>query len=187
MQTVSALNRQVSNEKKEGFETFGICLALGTLGPTVAPRHWLQPPEANYYPIQMAANKSVIACFVKYREECPEACNWELCRVPEPKKPDPETEARRAEKKKRNRAKRKEKERVKKAEEAEKKEKERFLNLSDREKRALAAERRIATMKDSLVRCFQCGEVFGTTPFEYDNNKFCQIACVHEHRKTNSS
>merc|ERR1712004_376961 len=76
---------------------------------------------------------------------------------------------------------------------AEVEEKERFLNLSDREKRALAAERRLLG-SDSLgvsslqrQRCFSCGlDITGKTPFQYSENKFCSVGCVKKHRQQNN-
>merc|ERR1711860_425175 len=90
---------------------------------------------------------------------------------------------------------RKEKEKAAKEVEREKKreeeEKQRYLNLSDREKRALAAERRILAAKAEtggekpvLVRCFQCGaDMSGKVPFEYEIYKFCAVNCLKNHRK----
>ncbi|XP_014667024.1 PREDICTED: ankyrin repeat and zinc finger domain-containing protein 1-like [Priapulus caudatus] len=74
---------------------------------------------------------------------------------------------------------------------AECKEKKRFLELSDREKRALAAERRMVQHLQEqgscipvLARCFQCGtDMTGQTPFEYMDFKFCSTTCLREHRK----
>lgn len=73
----------------------------------------------------------------------------------------------------------------------EEEEKLRFLSLTDREKRALAAERRFATQllatnSPHLVwtRCFMCGaDMTGKVAFEYSENKFCTTDCVKEHRK----
>lgn len=73
----------------------------------------------------------------------------------------------------------------------EEQEKQRFLSLSDREKRALAAERRFAKQLLEtngthvvLIRCFMCGtDITGKVPFEYSENKFCTMNCVKEHRK----
>uniref|UniRef100_A0A1I7Y8G3 ANK_REP_REGION domain-containing protein n=1 Tax=Steinernema glaseri TaxID=37863 RepID=A0A1I7Y8G3_9BILA len=153
-----------------------------------------EPNNAGGYPVQMAANRAVVDVFTIFRSEHPDAVeNWDKCRIPAPKKVDPEVEKRRAEKKKQDRAKKREKQKVKKQaeaqEKAEQEERDRFLNLSDREKRALAAERRIAAMKAEREgqRCFQCGEAFSTTPFEYNDNSFCKIACLHEHRRTHST
>ena len=66
-------------------------------------------------------------------------------------------------------------------------EKNRFLNLSDREKRALAAEKRLLAQNQELPsaqRCFQCGiDIGGKIPFEYLDYRFCTPKCVKEHRK----
>ena len=114
--------------------------------------------------------------------------------IPVEKPLTPEEEARQAakrnEKKKAQRAAKKEKEKVLKAAEDEKKqeeaEKTRFLNLSDREKRALAAEKRILATAGSLpasIRCLQCGaDISGLVPFTYMDYRFCKPACVKEHR-----
>lgn len=72
-------------------------------------------------------------------------------------------------------------------------EKQRFLQLSDREKRALAAERRFLTNLSAsglatpvLVRCFLCGlDISGKVPFEYNSFKFCTPACLQKHRRLN--
>ena len=96
--------------------------------------------------------------------------------------------SKKAEKKKAQRATKKEKEKeIKEIEKVQKKEEEdktRFLNLSDREKRAIAAERRILAQNQdlpSVPRCFQCGvDISGKVPFEYSDYKFCHPACVSE-------
>ena len=99
--------------------------------------------------------------------------------------------SKKSEKKKAQRAAKKEKEKevkdLEKAKRKEAEERERFLNLSDREKRALAAEKRILAQNEALPsaqRCFQCGvDISGKIPFEYNDYKFCKPACVKEHRK----
>ncbi|KAF7987364.1 hypothetical protein HCN44_003126 [Aphidius gifuensis] len=65
--------------------------------------------------------------------------------------------------------------------------KQRFLNLSDREKRALAAEQRIRKQGGIvLTRCFQCAsDMTGVVPFEYNSNRFCSMPCLKEHRLHN--
>jgi len=73
-------------------------------------------------------------------------------------------------------------------------EKKRFLQLSDREKRALAAERRLLSSLSTsgaatpvLVRCFLCGsDMSGKVPFEYNSSKFCSPPCLQKHRKFNT-
>ncbi|CAG9860575.1 unnamed protein product [Phyllotreta striolata] len=93
-----------------------------------------------------------------------------------------------AEKKKASRKIKKEKEKVKRKENDIKKkedeEKERFLKLSDREKRALAAERRIISQSGKVTkRCFLCAaDIGGKVPFEYMENLFCSIDCLKAHR-----
>ncbi|XP_034241802.1 protein vms-1-like [Thrips palmi] len=87
--------------------------------------------------------------------------------------------------------------RKKKAEEkAEQEERARFMAMTDREKRALAAERRIlaaqkkGTTDDSktkpivLARCFLCAiDISGQVSFDYDQYRFCTIECLRAHRK----
>ncbi|XP_052826487.1 ankyrin repeat and zinc finger domain-containing protein 1 isoform X1 [Octopus bimaculoides] len=65
----------------------------------------------------------------------------------------------------------------------------RFKNLSEREKRALAAERRILDAKESdeekpvFSRCSQCQcNISGLVPFEYYNFRFCTPKCLKDHR-----
>ena len=90
---------------------------------------------------------------------------------------------------------------IKAAQMKEQQDREAFLKLSDREKRALAAERRILAAKSidqntndskstialtglTLQRCYQCGvDITGKTPFEYQNFRFCTTACVKLHRQ----
>jgi len=79
----------------------------------------------------------------------------------------------------------------KQEQEKEEAEKQRFLALSDREKRALMAERRLLAQcqqegvaKPVLARCQQCAlDITGKTPFEYLNFTFCTTRCLTEHRK----
>ncbi|KAJ8971835.1 hypothetical protein NQ317_001548 [Molorchus minor] len=82
------------------------------------------------------------------------------------------------EKKKENQIKRKEQE-----------EKDRFLQLSDREKRALAAERRILSQSGTVIaRCFLCAsDITGKVPFEYLGNRFCTTDCLKAHRMRNAT
>ncbi|KAK6166090.1 hypothetical protein SNE40_022861 [Patella caerulea] len=77
---------------------------------------------------------------------------------------------------------------------AEEKEKKRFLSLSDREKRLLAAERRLVNQYNRegadqpvLSRCYGCGtDITGKVPFEYSDFKFCTTKCLREHRSKTS-
>ncbi|CAH1178902.1 unnamed protein product [Phaedon cochleariae] len=75
---------------------------------------------------------------------------------------------------------------IKKKEEIEK---DRFLQLSDREKMALAAERRILNSKGTVTtRCFTCAlDIAGKVPFEYSSNLFCSVECLKAHRMLHST
>lgn len=66
-------------------------------------------------------------------------------------------------------------------------EKKRFLELSDREKCALAAERRILAASGKsgvvLVRCYTCAlDITGKVPFTYETFLFCSMPCLKAHR-----
>uniref|UniRef100_A0A2A4JGB5 VLRF1 domain-containing protein n=1 Tax=Heliothis virescens TaxID=7102 RepID=A0A2A4JGB5_HELVI len=49
-----------------------------------------------------------------------------------------------------------------------------FLQLPDEMKKKVPVEEQ---------RCFLCGNQLPKVPFEYDNCKFCQVPCLHSHRK----
>eukprot|EP00096_Caligus_rogercresseyi_P013230 TRINITY_DN5908_c0_g1_i1.p1 TRINITY_DN5908_c0_g1~~TRINITY_DN5908_c0_g1_i1.p1 ORF type:complete len:439 (-),score=106.06 TRINITY_DN5908_c0_g1_i1:4-1320(-) len=132
-----------------------------------------------------------------YRRFCgdfPEAFDYKKALIPPPLDEDAlkEQAAKKAEKKKAQRAIKKVKEKEARAQEevakAEKNEKDRFLALSDREKRAIAAEKRMlaqggATYSGGL-RCFQCGsDLTGKVPFSYEEYRFCAIECLKLHKK----
>ncbi|CAG2068075.1 unnamed protein product [Timema podura] len=99
-----------------------------------------------------------------------------------------------AEKRRELRKVKKEKDKIRKQEDdkrrAEEDEKDRFLRLSDREKRAVAAELRLMAQatrhggpKPVISRCFLCAsDISGQVPFEYDGNRFCTMTCLKAHR-----
>ncbi|KAM4024077.1 tRNA endonuclease ANKZF1 [Anomaloglossus baeobatrachus] len=145
-------------------------------------------------PYSLSADKRTRNSFRKYREENPDKYNYGKSQIPGPILE--EVEARKAEKKRAQRAQRKQKEKDDKEErlkrEAEEAEKKRFAALSDREKRAMAAERRLAaqlsvskeTAATNVRRCWQCGEsLLGKIPFEYLEFSFCTTRCLQEHRR----
>ena len=118
-------------------------------------------------PYSLCPDKETRNCFRRFQAANPEKFDYSAAQIPVEKPLTPEEEARQAakrnEKKKAQRAAKKEKEKASKAAEEEKKkdeaEKNRFLNLSDREKRALAAEKRILASAGSLqvsvlLNCF---------------------------------
>ena len=161
-------------------------------------------------PYNLAPSREVRNVFRRYQAKWPHRYNWADASVPTTDLLTPEEEARqeekRKEKRKAQRQAKKEKEKVVKEQKVaqikEQQDREAFLKLSDREKRALAAERRIIAAKSSdqqdiqdskstikltgltLQRCYQCGvDITGKTPFEYQNFRFCTTACVKLHRQ----
>jgi len=147
-------------------------------------------------PYSLAADKETRNAFRKSQALFPTRYDWKGAQVPPPlsKAEEEEKERKVNEKKKAKRQEKKEKEKAVKAIEnakmAEEKETARFLRLSDREKRALAAERRIAATSSSnivLLRCFLCGkDITGKVPFTYSEYSFCSPACVRKHREAKS-
>ncbi|KAJ8722249.1 hypothetical protein PYW08_004651 [Mythimna loreyi] len=49
-----------------------------------------------------------------------------------------------------------------------------FLMLTDEKKKKVPVHEQ---------RCFSCGAQLPKVPFEYDDCKFCQVPCLHDHRK----
>ncbi|CAL4099067.1 unnamed protein product, partial [Meganyctiphanes norvegica] len=142
----------------------------------------------------IAKEKETRNVFRRFMAQFPDKYDYKKAGVSSPLTAEQEeaVAVKQTEKKKAQRKAKLEREKIKKAHLKEKKreeeEKNKFLNLSDREKRALAAEMRIAELKLSspdkgLQRCFQCAsDVSKMIPFEYSNNKFCSTKCVREHR-----
>ncbi|GFO31605.1 ankyrin repeat and Zinc finger domain-containing protein 1-like [Plakobranchus ocellatus] len=134
--------------------------------------------------------------FRRFMSLWPDRYDYAAAQVPSPLTEEMEVERKRkaAEKRKAKKKAANERNKEKKAAEAlvreEQKEKDRFLALSDREKRALAAERRIlqqhtteGSVKPVLSRCWQCAvDITGKIPFEYSDYKFCSTKCLREHR-----
>lgn len=135
-------------------------------------------------PYTCTENKMVRSLFKKFAKEHPEKYNYNKAQIPLSTLTDEET----AERKKAQRKVKREKEREKRKEnllkQKEEEQAERFLKLSDREKLALAAERRILNAQGKVIsRCFLCGsDMAGKVPFEYLENKFCTIECLKSHR-----
>lgn len=146
-------------------------------------------------PYSLCPYKETRNCFRRFQAEYPDKFDYAAALIPVDKPLTVEEEARQAakklEKKKAQRAAKKERDKESKAVEEEKRkeeeEKKRFLNLSDREKRALAAERRILESSGSVTtaqRCYQCGiDITGQVPFTYLEYRFCKPACVKLHRQ----
>uniref|UniRef100_A0A8C5QS22 Ankyrin repeat and zinc finger peptidyl tRNA hydrolase 1 n=1 Tax=Leptobrachium leishanense TaxID=445787 RepID=A0A8C5QS22_9ANUR len=150
--------------------------------------------SAGQTPYSLSPDKATRNTFRRYREENPEKYNYAKSQIPAPV--SEEAEAQRAKKKQAYKAQRKQREKEEKEErkrkEQEEAEKKRFAALSDREKRALAAERRLAAQLSSAKgtenkgrRCWQCGEsLLGKVPFEYLDFSFCTTQCLQEHRRS---
>jgi len=144
-------------------------------------------------PYTYADSRECRDTFRRFMGQFPEKYDYKKAQVPPPLSEEMEKE--RAEKKKLLNKLKREKEKQKKQErmehEKETEEQKRFLGLSDREKRALAAEQRIlaqckrnAEKAPVLVRCFDCAaDITGKVPFEYNQNVFCTPKCLAAHRK----
>ncbi|RXG67602.1 Ankyrin repeat and zinc finger domain-containing protein 1 [Armadillidium vulgare] len=132
--------------------------------------------------------------FRRFMAAYPEKYDYTKANIPGPltKEQELEQKAKQVIKKKQQKKAKEEKLKEEKREQEklqkEKEEKENFLKLSDREKRAIAAERRILAKQQNLSvpRCFQCAaDLSSITPFEYCDFKFCSTKCVKEHRSKN--
>ncbi|XP_043520849.1 ankyrin repeat and zinc finger domain-containing protein 1-like [Frieseomelitta varia] len=140
-------------------------------------------------PYAAANDKETRNIFRRFMGANPDKFNYNKSQIPGPLTDEIEQEE--LEKKKQQRKVKREKDRVKRKEfELKKREedaKQRYLNLSDREKRALAAEQRILEQGCIIIsRCFQCGvDMAGQVPFEYNSNRFCSMPCLKEHRLRN--
>ncbi|KAM4558897.1 tRNA endonuclease ANKZF1 isoform 2-T3 [Odontesthes bonariensis] len=144
-------------------------------------------------PYIVAPDKDTRNVFRKYMDENPEKYDYRKAQVPGPL--TAEIESKKMEKKKAQRAQKKQREKEqkeeKKKQELEVDEKKKFASLTDREKRALAAERRLAEQVaatgvglSNVKRCWSCGEsLLGKIPFHYLEYSFCTPRCVQAHRK----
>ncbi|KAK0159020.1 hypothetical protein PV328_009952 [Microctonus aethiopoides] len=136
----------------------------------------------------ITSNKEVRNTFRRFMAVNPNKFDYNKSQIPAPLTPEMEEEE--LEKKRHQRKVKREREKLKKKEfelkKKEAEEKQRFLNLPDREKRALEAERRIPHGSMIVTRCFQCGtNTTGMICFEYNSNRFCSMPCLKEHRLHN--
>uniref|UniRef100_A0A8C4KTX0 Ankyrin repeat and zinc finger peptidyl tRNA hydrolase 1 n=1 Tax=Dromaius novaehollandiae TaxID=8790 RepID=A0A8C4KTX0_DRONO len=148
-------------------------------------------------PYCVSADKPTRNAFRKFVVDHPDKYDYSRAKVPGPL--TPEMEAKKLEKKRAQKAQRKQREQARREErqrwEQEQDEKQRFAALSDREKRALAAERRLAaqlqdagTTLANTSRCWHCGEsLLGQIPFHYLDFSFCSTACLQTHRRARAS
>ncbi|KHN78173.1 Protein vms-1 [Toxocara canis] len=150
-------------------------------------------------PYQVSQNLATRQTFSQFRMDNPDRWDWDRCQIPELVVMSEEKLAKEIEKRRIQRERKRQREKARKAEEriekAKQAERDIFLALPDNEKRALAAERRLAAslqvkaviVADDGNRCFQCGSVLPAKPFEYSDNRFCSLPCVREHRQAHPS
>ncbi|KAF1671602.1 Ankyrin repeat and zinc finger domain-containing protein 1, partial [Pygoscelis papua] len=143
-------------------------------------------------PYCVSADKLTRNAFRKFMVDHPDKYDYSRAKVPGPL--TQEMEAKKLEKKRAQKAQRKQREQAQREErqrwEQEQGEKQQFAALSDREKRALAAEQRLAaqlqdasTALANIRRCWHCGEsLLGRIPFHYLDFSFCSTACLQTHR-----
>ncbi|NXO04910.1 ANKZ1 protein, partial [Rhinopomastus cyanomelas] len=143
-------------------------------------------------PYCVSADKPTRNAFRKFMVDHPDKYDYSHARVPGPL--TQEMEAKKLEKKRAQKAQRKQRQQAQREEqqhrEQEQEEKRRFAALSDREKRALAAEWRLAvqlqdtsTTLANVSRCWYCGEsLLGRVPFHYLDFSFCSTTCLQTHR-----
>ncbi|KAF5295152.1 hypothetical protein FQR65_LT10540 [Abscondita terminalis] len=140
-------------------------------------------------PYSCTQEKDVRTVFKNFARDFPERHNYTKAQIPIPVELTEEQEEWRKAQRKLKKEKDKEKKKRVQLKQQEESEKHRFLNLSDREKRALAAERRILSQSGTVIsRCFLCAhDISGKIPFEYSGNRFCSIDCLKAHRLSNSN
>ncbi|KAM8855628.1 tRNA endonuclease ANKZF1 [Spinachia spinachia] len=141
-------------------------------------------------PYVVCPDKESRNVFRKYMAENPDKYDYIKAQVPGPL--TAEIESKKTEKKKAQKALKKQREKEQKEErrkrELEEEEKKKFASLTDREKRALAAERRLAEQVANVKRCWMCGEsLLGKIPFQYLEYSFCTPRCVQAHRKAHAA
>ncbi|XP_005049569.1 PREDICTED: ankyrin repeat and zinc finger domain-containing protein 1 isoform X1 [Ficedula albicollis] len=144
-------------------------------------------------PYCVSADRLTRNAFRRFMVDHPDKYDYSRAKVPGPL--TQEMEAKKLEKKRAQKAQRKQREQAQREEqqrwEQEQEEKRWFAALSDREKRALAAERRLAaqlqdsgTTLSNISRCWHCGEsLLGRIPFHYLDFSFCSTACLQTHRR----
>lgn len=137
-------------------------------------------------PYAATTDKETRNTFRRFMAANPSKFNYTKSQIPGPLTEEMEQEV--LEKKKLQKKAKREKEKVRKKEMDNQRQeealKQRYLNLTDREKRALAAERRILQQGGMIFsRCFQCAnDMTNQVPFEYNANRFCSMICLKAHR-----
>ncbi|XP_043550343.1 ankyrin repeat and zinc finger domain-containing protein 1 isoform X1 [Chiloscyllium plagiosum] len=139
----------------------------------------------------VSANKETRNEFRRYVADHPGRYNYTKAQISGPLTFEMEikkSEKKRAQKMAKKQREKEQKEQKRRLEEEEIKKKT-YAAMSEREKRALAAEKRFAQQVENnttntISRCWLCGEsLLGRVPFEYLEYKFCTTHCLQEHRK----
>nr|XP_039255697.1 ankyrin repeat and zinc finger domain-containing protein 1-like [Styela clava] len=153
--------------------------------------------KSSAVPYTVSSDKATRNIFRKFMAENPKKYDYKNARIPAPLTEEMEKERKKKlnEKKKAQRSAKKEKlkeqNEIKLKEEQEQQDRERFAALSDREKRAIAAERRLAKnianngagTSITVKRCWLCGEsLLGKIPFQYLDYQFCGMNCLKRHK-----
>lgn len=135
-------------------------------------------------PYTSTESKTIRNALKKFAKDNPEKYNYNKAQIPLNTLTDQEMAEKKKAQKKIKREKKTEKRKEIQMKQREEEEASRFVKLSDREKRALAAERRIRDAGGTVIaRCFLCGSnMTGKTPFEYLESRFCTIECLKAHR-----
>ncbi|XP_029460845.1 ankyrin repeat and zinc finger domain-containing protein 1-like [Rhinatrema bivittatum] len=188
-------NEQINSA---GFTLLHVAAAMGqcTIAEMLMDAGWdpAVRDAAGQTPYSVSADRQTRNVFRKYQANHPEKFDYSTAKIPGPLTAEIEAkklEKRRVQKAQRRQREKEEKEK-RKQEEEEAAERSRFAALSDREKRALAAERRFAAQQSSEGaalrnprRCWMCGEsLLGRTPFQYLDFAFCSTQCLQHHRKS---
>lgn len=155
----------------------------------------------SYLPYNLSPHKTARNVFRKFRAAHPQMYDYDKAQIPSPLTEADERaiEQRQADKRREKKLKQKQREREKKEATRKAKEEEdervRFHNMTDREKRLVALERRMQAMEAPQVsasmtttRCERCGEsLFARVPFTYFDFSFCSTQCLKQHRAANKS
>ncbi|XP_019849233.1 PREDICTED: ankyrin repeat and zinc finger domain-containing protein 1-like [Amphimedon queenslandica] len=144
-------------------------------------------------PYEIAMDRQTRDAFRRFMNQWPQAHDYNSAQIPCPLTGEMEA-VRRGKKAEKRRQQKKAQKDKKKAESLSKEMKateesqaNAAVNLSEREKRALAAEKRMAALADidltKYGKCDWCSSTLcGVVPFERLQHKYCSIDCVREHR-----
>lgn len=141
-------------------------------------------------PYAVSRDKLTRQEFRRFYGEFPTKYDYKTAQIPAPLTTDQEEERavkiaeRRKLQKKAKKIKQKEQKEELQRQEEELQEKQLFASLTDREKRALAAEKRLANQLSCTDRCFSCGvNLLDKVPFHYKEFRFCSMQCLKDHKK----